>query len=68
MILIFTTLGNKKSAVKIGKELLRKRIIACYNLFPVEAAYRWKGKIVEVDEVLMILKTKKENFDKVETI
>ena len=47
MILIFTTLNKKEAAEKIGKELLRKRIIACYNLLPVESAYWWKGKIEE---------------------
>ena len=66
MILIFTTLEKKETAVKIGKELLRKRVIACYNLFPVESAYLWKGKIEEENEVLMICKARKENFEKVE--
>ena len=66
MIFIFTTLNKKEIAVKIGKELLKQRIIACYNLLPTESAYRWKGKIVDENEVLMILKTRKENFEKVE--
>ena len=66
MILIFSTFGNKKEAKDAGKELLKKRIIACYNLVPVESAYLWKGKIEEENEVLMICKTKKENFEKVE--
>ncbi len=66
MILIFTTLNKKEMAEKIGKELLRKRTIACYNLLPVESAYWWKGKIAQEKEVLMIFKTQKENFEKVE--
>jgi periplasmic divalent cation tolerance protein len=66
MILIFTTLNKKETAEKIGKELLRKRILACYNLLPVESAYRWKGKIAQEKEVLMILKSRKENFSKIE--
>ena len=66
MILIFTTLNKKETAEKIGKELLRKRIIACYNLLPIENAYWWKGKIAQEKEVLMILKSRKENFSKIE--
>lgn len=66
MILIFSTLANKKEARKIGKGLLKKKLIACYNLFPVESSYWWKGKIIDDKEVLMILKTKKESFEKVE--
>ena len=66
MILIFTTLNNKKVAEKIGDELLRKRIIACCSLLPVESAYWWRGRIARGKEVLMVFKTRKENFSKVE--
>lgn len=65
MILIFSTFANKEEAVKIGKGLLEKKLIACYNLFPVESSYWWKKKIVDENEVLMIMKTNK-NFADVE--
>lgn len=66
MILILTTIGKKEIARKIGKSLLKNKLIACYNLFPVESAYWWKGKIVDDSEILMILKTTKTNIIKVE--
>ena len=66
MILIITTTHRKSVAVKIGKDLLKERFIVCYNLIPVESAYWWKGKILDENETLIILKTKKENFKKVE--
>ncbi len=65
MILILSTFSNKKEARKIGKELLKQKLIACYNLFPVESAYCWKGKIEESNEILMIMKTNK-SFTEVE--
>lgn len=65
MILIFSTFVNKEEARKIGKGLLQKKLIACYNLIPVESAYWWKKKIVDENEVLMIMKTNK-NFADVE--
>ncbi len=67
MILIFTTFRKKSGAVKIGKDLLKKRQVACYNLIPVESKYWWKGKIIDDSEILMILKTKNENFAKIES-
>ncbi len=66
MILIFSTFPNKEEAVKIGRELLKKKLIACYNLFPVESSYWWKDKIVNENEILMIMKIRKENFKRVE--
>ena len=50
MILVLTTFQKKSEAVKIGKDLLKKRVIACYNLIPVESVYWWKGKIEEAKE------------------
>ena len=65
MILILSTFSNKEEAHKIGKELLKEKLIACYNLTPVESSYLWKGKIEETNEVLMIIKTSK-SFKEVE--
>lgn len=65
MILILSTFSNKEEARKIGKGLLKQKLIACYNLTPVESAYWWKGKIEEANEILMIMKTSK-NFGEVE--
>ncbi len=65
MILILSTFPNKEEAHKVGKDLLNKKLIACYNLIPVESAYWWKGKIEESNEVLMIIKTEID-FEEVE--
>lgn len=54
-------------AKDLGKKLLEKGLIACYNLTSVDSAYWWKGELEEGEEILMILKTKLENFDKIET-
>ena len=66
MIYLFSTLHKKDLAVKIGKGLLKERIIACYSIFPVESSYWWKGKILDEKETFMIIKTRKENFKKIE--
>ena len=66
MILIISTIHKKENAVKIGQGLLKERLIACYNLFPVESAYWWKGKLLEENETLVLLKTRASNFEKVE--
>mgnify|MGYP001610630265 CR=1 FL=1 len=67
MILIISAFNNKSEAAKIGKALLSEKLIACYNLFPIESGYLWKGKIVDDKEILMILKTKDKNFSKIES-
>jgi periplasmic divalent cation tolerance protein len=63
MIVLITTLHKRHDAVRIGKGLLAKRLIACYNLWPVESAYWWKGEIIEENEVIMIMKSTIRWFD-----
>ena len=67
MIIVFTTIASKATAYKIGRKLLELRLIACYNLTEVESSYWWEGEIKMGSEALMILKTKEENFEKVES-
>ena len=62
--IIYITNPDRKTAKKIALRLLKKRLIACANIFPIESVYWWKGKIENAKEVVLILKTK-EKFDKI---
>ncbi len=66
-IIIYITHKNLEEAKKIANHLLEKRLIACANFFPVESAYRWKGKIERAQEIVSIVKTKSKNLEKVKT-
>jgi len=60
---IYTTAPNHKSAEKISSYLLKKKLVACVNMFPVKSQYWWKKKILKNSEVALIIKTssKKKN-------
>lgn len=64
-IIIYTTNPNLKEAKRVAEYLLRKKLIACANHFPIQSSYWWKGKIENSKEIVSILKTKKENWAKV---
>jgi periplasmic divalent cation tolerance protein len=66
-IIIYVTNPDLKTAKRIASRLIKKRLIACANLFPIESAYWWKGKIETSREVVSILKTGKSNWNKVKT-
>ena len=67
MTLVYITCKDSKEAEKISQRLLRKRIIACANIFPINSIYWWKGKITKSDEYVMIAKTSNKNFKKLES-
>lgn len=66
-IIVYATAPNMPVAKKIARHLLEKKIIVCANIFPVESGFLWEGKIKNVKECVMILKTLEENFEKLKT-
>ncbi len=64
-IFIYITNPTKKEAKRIARYLLSKKLIACANILPIDSLYRRKDKIVEEKEVVLIAKTKTDNFNKV---
>ena len=65
LIFIYITYPNMREAEKITSYLIKKRIVACANIFPVKNSCWWKGKIEKSKEIVSILKTKSENWEKV---
>ncbi len=66
MIFVYIVCKNKNEAKKIGLKLIEKKLAGCCNVFPIESIYWWQKKIVKAKEVVLIVKTLKKNFKKVE--
>lgn len=68
-IVILVTASNKTEAEKIAKALLEQKLIACSNLVDgVRSLFWWEGKIEDQQEVMMILKSERSLFSKVEAV
>lgn len=61
--MMWLVLHERETAVELGRRLLEERLIAGYNLMPVESAFWWKGSILEGRETLMLLKTLTEHTE-----
>ena len=66
MVLVYITCKDISEAEKIAMHLLKKRLIACANFFPVKSMYWWRFRIAKEDEALLFAKTSSRNFSKVE--
>ena len=58
VLVLVATEYNKKSAKKIAKLLLKKKLAACVSLKDIYSIYNWDGKIEKVNEVEIIIKSK----------
>lgn len=65
IITIYVTHKNQQEADKVIDYLLDKKLIACANFFPIMSRYGWNGKIENQEEIVSLLKTRKENFEMV---
>ncbi|TFG57302.1 MAG: divalent-cation tolerance protein CutA [Methanomassiliicoccus sp.] len=63
---VLVTVPNMSTAKKIGRSLVERRLAACVNYWAVDSTYRWKGKIVEDDEVAMLFKVAEERYKELE--
>lgn len=59
--LVYVTTKDEEEARKIANHLLDRHLIACANIFPIKSLYWWKGKIVDDEEVALIMKTQTRN-------
>ena len=65
VIIVKTTCSNSDEARKIILHLLNKRLISSANFFPINSISSWAGKVQEVDETLIFLKTRSKYWKKV---
>lgn len=58
-IVVLTTVASAEEGVALVRSLLERRLIACGTLMPgARSLYRWKGKIADEQETIVLLKTR----------
>jgi len=58
VILVLVTASTEKEAANIAQALVEREEAACVNVVPmIRSIYRWKGKIWNEAEQLLIIKT-----------
>lgn len=66
--LYFLTCATNKEADKISDSLLDKQLIVCAKKIPVHSKSLWKGKKEEASEILLLMESFKENYEKINKI
>ena len=67
VIIVYITAGTLEEAKRISRELVEKKLAACVNIVGgVTSIYRWRGRIEESGEYLLIVKTVKEKYSELE--
>ncbi len=66
-LLVFTTVPDPASAVKIAESLLAERLAACVHSLPAGTSYyRWQGKLEHANEITLLIKTTSAKYPELE--
>jgi periplasmic divalent cation tolerance protein len=64
-IVVYVTVGSPDEGDRLASALVEERLAACVNrIRPVRSTYRWQGKVEQSEEELLIIKTKRDLFDR----
>lgn len=67
VLFVFVSCPDSNTAEQLAKSLVDERCATCVNLIPeVASIYRWQGEVQQETEVMMICKTTRQAFPKLE--
>lgn len=62
VVLVLVTAPDGEVAATLARRLLEERLVACVNIVPgVRSLYWWEEEVQESEEVLMLLKARRED-------
>ena len=67
ILMVFVTCEGKDQAEGIAGKVVGERLAACVNVVPgVRSCYVWEGKLTWSEEVLLVMKTTRAGFERLE--
>jgi len=65
-VVIMVTAASRRECRKIARHLVEAKLAACVNITqPVESVYRWKGKLADDKEFLLLIKSTRALFPQI---
>jgi len=67
-VVVLVTASNEEEGLAISRALVEEELVACVNMVEkVRSIYKWRGKIEDDAETLLIIKTGADNLPEVIT-
>ena len=60
MKLLYTPCTDEQEATKIANALVKEKLAACANLFPIKSVFSWKKEVRSEEEFVLLVKTTDE--------
>lgn len=64
-IVVLSTCDSPEQAATLARKLVEARLAACVNIIPaIRSIYRWKGEIEDATEWQLVIKSRRDLFEK----
>lgn len=65
--IVLTTFESEQQAKPVIDEIIKCKLAACVQEIRIKSHYTWKGEVCHEDEVLVLIKTRKELYPELES-
>ena len=65
---VMTTASDQEQARSLASSLLGHGLAACVQILPIHSLYVWQGAIANEPETLVLIKTRRDLYDEIETV
>ena len=63
-VVVLCTVGGRDEADRIASLVVERELAACANIVPgLISVYRWKGQVQRDEELLLVMKSRRERFE-----
>jgi len=64
---IYVTVPDENAAARVTESVVDSKLVACVNAIPgIKSTYLWKGQVTTDQEILLMMKTRTELFDRLQ--
>ena len=63
-IVVLSACDSEAQATTVARALVERRVAACVNILPgARSIFRWKGKVEDAAEWLLVIKSRRDLFE-----
>ena len=66
MLTVYSTFPTRREAERVAAVVVKSRLAACANSFPVTSFYTWKGRFRRAGEHAVVFKTTEAKYPRLE--
>ena len=65
MVFVYTTCENQQEAELLGRMIIKLKLGACVDFWPVHSIFNWEGEVKEITQTMLMITTLESKIEDV---